>query len=308
MLINVSNKTLGAVFAVLVALLLVVYATKNGGGSFERRVVVLDSAAVTEIRVYPRATGGEEIRLFREDSVWRVALPNGASEPTERTAIDAVFQNLSSIEATRLVSRDPDKWKEFLVDDVGTRVTAFAGEDTTLDLVFGKFRFEQPRNMFTYMRLIGEDEVYEVEGFFDPVFNQDRASFRDRAIVGGDFRVWSRVVVSAPENDYVLIRTAPFAYEINGAPADSLATANYLRELQNLQAAEFLDEIGAEDLTNPRRVLSITANGEANAVVVKEYAIDSATTAILSSRRSGAVFSGGGGISEKIFADPDRLR
>jgi hypothetical protein len=307
MLINVSNKTLGAIFATLVALLVLVYATKGDGDTFERRLAVLDSASVSEIRVYPRATGGEEIRLFLEDSVWRVALPGGASEPVERDAIEAVFKNLATIEATRLVSRDTAAWAKFLVNDVGTRVTAYADEKIALDVIFGKFRFEQPRTMYTYARLAGEDEVYEVEGFFDPVFNQDRASFRDRTIVGGDFREWDRAIVSTPTYAYALIRTAPFEYEIGGAPADSLAAANYLRELQNLQGASFLDDVSPDELINPRRSVSISANGEADAIVVHEYAIDSATTAIVSSRRPDAVFDATG-VAEKIFVEPTRLR
>ena len=64
-----------------------------------------------------------------------------------------------------------------LVDTAGTRVKVFEGNDNTLDLIVGKFAFKQPRQMNTYVRLNGENEVYETEGFLDMAFNQKPDDF-----------------------------------------------------------------------------------------------------------------------------------
>ena len=71
---------------------------------------------------------------------------------------------LSEIKANSVAAQDESKWKELQVDSSGTRVKVYEGNDNTLDIVLGKFAYQQPRTMLTYVRVKGDNDVYEING------------------------------------------------------------------------------------------------------------------------------------------------
>lgn len=52
--------------------------------------------------------------------------------------------------------------------------------------MIGKFAFQQPRSMSTFVKLAGDIDIYEVEGFLDMIFNKTSNDFRDETIIKSD--------------------------------------------------------------------------------------------------------------------------
>ena len=189
---KVSNKTLIIVFGalVIIAAIYMIIESSHGERSFKTDIVNIDTAKVTAISIYPRATNHKEVKLYKEGKNWKVKLGNNLTANVPENKIQSLLKMLVEVKPTRVAAQDKSKWAEFKVDTAGTNVKIFEGGDNTLDLIVGKFSFQQPRQMNTFVRLNGEDEVYETQGFLDMAFNQKPDYFRNNALVNDDPANW----------------------------------------------------------------------------------------------------------------------
>jgi hypothetical protein len=297
---TVNNKILGIIFGILViiGLFLFVFDGDKNERTFREVLVDIDTSAVTEIFIYPKSQNHKEVRLYKDNKAWRVTLPSGGNAKVANQRISSLFEQLLAIKPKRLAARDENKWTELQVDSTGSRVKVLQGSKLSLDLVIGRFSFQQPRTMNTFVRLYNDKDVYEVDGFLDMTFNQGANIFRDGTVIKSDFNTWSQIQFTYPADSSFQIIKSGNNWLLNGKATDSLKTANYLNRLANLSNINFIDEVKIEPSLAPKFSLNITTS-DLKFIEVKGYQ-DSTSFVIQSSENPEAWFEGTS-LSKTIF-------
>ena len=259
---KVNNKILGIVFGIL--LLIGAFIFVFDGGKTERTfrevLVDIDTSKVTEILIYPKSQNHKEVRLYKDKDEWRVNLPSGGNAKVVDQRISSLFSQLLAIIPKRLAARDESKWNELQVDSTGSRVKVFEGSKLSLDLVIGRFSFQQPRTMNTFVRLYNDKDVYEVDGFLDMTFNQGANIFRDGTVIKSDHNTWKQIQFTYPADSSFQLVKSGNSWILNGKTTDSLKTANYLNRLANLSNNNFVDDIKIDPSSAPTLSLNITTS------------------------------------------------
>jgi Domain of unknown function (DUF4340) len=297
---KVNNKILGIVFVIL--LLIGAFIFVFDGGKTERTfrevLVDIDTSKVTEILIYPKSQNHKEVKLFKDKDEWRVNLPSSGDAKVVDQRISSLFSQLLAIIPKRLAARDESKWNELQVDSTGSRVKVFEGSRLSLDLVIGRFSFQQPRTMNTFVRLYNDKDVYEVDGFLDMTFNQGANIFRDGTVIKSDHNTWKQLQFTYPADSSFQLVKSGNSWMMNGKTTDSLKTANYLSRLANLSNNNFLDDVKIDPSSAPTFSLNITTS-DLKFIEIKGYQ-DSTSFLIQSSQNPEAWFDGSS-LSKTIF-------
>lgn len=295
-----NNKLLAIIFGLLLILGILIFFFQGGNNerTFRGVLVDIDTSAVTEILIYPKSQNHKEVKLFKDENDWRVTLPSGRSAKVAHQRMTSLFDQLLAIKPKRLAARDESKWNELQVDSTGSRVKVFQGSKLALDLVIGRFSFQQPRTMNTFVRLYNDKDVYEVDGFLDMTFNQGANIFRDGTIIKSDYKNWQQIQFIYPADSSFQLVKSGNSWLLNGKVTDSLKTINYLNRLANLSNNNFIDDIDDNELSPPTFSLNITTS-DLQFIEIKAYQ-DSSKIVIHSSQNPEAWFDVSS-ISKTIF-------
>lgn len=269
-----SNKSLIIVFVVLVIAAVIIYfpSSEKTERTFKTELVEVDTATISEIVISPKKLNGGSYKIFRENEGWNIDLVNGKTVSVPKEKADRLIDQILSIKPLRLASRSKSKWTEFEVDSAATRVVVKEGSTTTLDVMIGKFLFQQPRSVSTYVRLSDETDVYLVEGFLSMSFNQDASSYRNNVLVSGDSKSWDQLTFSYPADSSFQMTKIEDKWFCNNIQLDSANTEKYLSGLSRLSNSNFIDEVDVSSLT-PQYQLTIGSQGNTFATV-SGYQID----------------------------------
>lgn len=295
-----NNKILGIIFGLL--LLAAIFLFLLDGGKSERTfrdvLVNIDTSAVTEILIYPKSQNHKEVKLYKDKDEWRVTLPSGGNAKVANQRISDLFTQLEAIKPKRLAARDESKWSELQVDSTGSRVKVFQGSKLALDLVIGRFSFQQPRTMNTFVRLYNDKDVYEVDGFLDMTFNQGANIFRDGTVIKSDQNSWQQIQFTYPSDSSFQLVKSGNNWLLNGRVTDSIKTANYLNRLANLSNNSFIDDVKIDPASAPTFSINITTT-DLKFIEIKGYQ-DSTSFLIHSSQNPEAWFDGSS-LAQNIF-------
>lgn len=213
---------------------------KKGERNFKKDLVAIDTSRVNQILIYPETSAGEEIILERQSNLWKVAIADGKYADIDPASIAKVLRDLNNVDSKRLVTRSEEKYEDYQVNDSGTKVVAKDGAKTLIEMIIGKFEID-PRSIqgansatggmnpkFTsYMRLVGEKEVYAVAGFLEGSFNQNRDAYRVKDIWKGNPSEISSIHFNYPDSAFQLIKNAN-QWMIGNTVADSTEVAKYI--------------------------------------------------------------------------------
>ncbi len=113
-----------------------------------------DSDQVTSFTVNK---SGLEISLVHDGTTWSIA--GHDTLEVRQNRLDNLFNNVLTVEHETMVSRNPEKWSLYSVDDsLGTRLRLYDVKNKLLgDYYFGRSKTDWSHNNF---RQGGEDEVY----------------------------------------------------------------------------------------------------------------------------------------------------
>ncbi len=239
---KLSIKILGIIFAVLV--IIVVWQLINSGKSersFRSSLVSIDTAKVTSISLYPQATGHKEVKIFKEGNYWNVNLANGKTASVPYSKVQDLFVQLLNIKPESVAGQNESQWKEFQVDSTGTRVKVYQGSNKTLDITIGKFTYQQPRTMSTYVRVADDPNVYQVDGFLTYSFNHGPDYFRNDHVINDDYLNWNKLTFTYPADSSFQLVKNNNRWELNGKLADSAKVENYLSTLSHIEDPNFMD-------------------------------------------------------------------
>ncbi|MBI9071745.1 MAG: DUF4340 domain-containing protein [Melioribacteraceae bacterium] len=305
---KISNKSLIVVFAVLLIFVLVITFSEGSKQerSFRQNLVDIDTSKVSKIVIHPK-TKNEEIKLVISAEGWKVETVEGKSYSVPKIKIENIFNSLSGIKSKRLASRDEKRWSEFQVDSAATRVQVYEGSIVALDIILGRFSFQQPRTMNTFVRLANDTDVYEVEGFFGPTFDQGSNSFRESRVIKDDYNNWNKLTFDYPADSSFQMIKVDNKWTANGVELDSAKTVQYLRKIQNLNENNFEDESKSELLADETHKLTIDSS-EKGQIIVKAR-IDELNNVVSSTQNNEAIFDGKKGkLSEKVFVGLKSLK
>lgn len=296
-----SNQKLAVVFAILLVFAVIFFITDGKKErSFRTELVAIDTASVDEILIYPRSEDYEEVRLFESGDGWKVVLPDGKEVSAPESKITSLLTTLLGIKPNRLAARGSDKWHEFEVDSVGTRVKVLESGDVMLDIVLGRFAFQQPRTMNNYVRLYNDTDVYEVEGFITGSFNQSANSFRDNTVIKGSYENWENLVFDYPADSSFKLTKFDGKWFLNDEPTDSAQTIKTLRSMERLTSTNFIDDYNQSLLSDPEYKLTIQST-DGEDIIINGYVSDSLFI-INSSMNSESYFDGNkSNFSDRVF-------
>jgi len=297
---TVNNKILGIIFGIL--LIAGIFLFLFDGGKNERTfrdvLVDVDTSAVTEILIYPKSQNHKEVKIYKDKDEWRVTLASGGSAKVANQRISDLFTQLEAIKPKRLAARDETKWSELQVDSTGSRVKVFEGSKLSLDLVIGRFSFQQPRTMNTFVRLYNDKDVYEVDGFLDMTFNQGANIFRDGTVIKSDQNTWKQIQFTYPADSSFQLVKSGNSWLLNGRETDSLKTANFLNRLANLSNNSFIDVVKIDPASTPTYSLNITTS-DLKFIEIKGY--QDLTSSIIHSSQNPEAWFDGSSLSKTIF-------
>ncbi|GMR25634.1 MAG: DUF4340 domain-containing protein [Ignavibacteria bacterium] len=288
-----SNNLLGLIFVVLLLVVVIFFFLDSGKNerTFREVLVDIDTSAVTQIFVFSKANNYQPVKVFKHNNKWHVELRNGKTASVTEQKIKQTFLELTSIIPKRLAARNKEKWSEFQVDSTGTRVQVFEGDNPTLDIVIGRFNYQQqPRSVSTYVRLYKDVDVYEVDGFLALTFNQDANAFRDGTVIKDDSNSWTKLQFNYPADSSFTLSKINNKWYVKNIEADSAKTANYLRRLSNLSQNKFADDVVIQTEQKPTYKLTIS-NEKLEFIEVAAY-VDSTNYVLISSENPETKFDG----------------
>ncbi len=313
-----STSKLGIVFLVLLLIVVVIYFTGVGKHerNFRKNIVEIDTAAVTEVFIYPKSLKGKYLRFFRTDKGWMINYDSNKVDDVPEYKIKNLFNQLLKLKAERVAARSEKKWNEYQVTPKSTRVKVVEDGDTTLNLIIGKFSYKPQKkqnyyfgnqnvNMSTYVRLAGEKEVYEINGFISMTFDQSASAWRNGRIVKSDHDKWNRLVFDYPADSSFQLTKVGKKWQLNGKPTDSTQTVRTLRTLENVYSEKFVDDVSPDSLKNPTH--TITIEGEKDTIVVKGYQLGKRFI-VTSSQNPGTHFDGNQSrVRKRLFVTMDKF-
>jgi Domain of unknown function (DUF4340) len=303
MLNKLSTKTLIILFAILLIIVaaFLFYDSKHGERTFRNEIVSIDTAKVTAINIYPKSTGHKLVKIFKEGNYWKVDIANNKTAYVPDEKVNEMFRELLSIKPLSVAALSKDKWKEYQVDDSSaTEVKVYEGGDNTLDISIGKFAFERPRNMLSYVKVGGDDNVYKINGMPGFLFNQDANYFRDGRLIDDNYSNWTELSFTYPgDSSFVLIKKNK-NWIAGNIKADSVQTINYFRELSNLSSQNFVDNFNPNILNKSSYLITINSAAKGG-ISISAY-LSAKDTVVNSSTNSQAYFDGNkNGLFKKIF-------
>jgi hypothetical protein len=284
MLKNISSVKL---IAILVALVLVYLGIQFFGGksrskSFKAELVEIDTAKVTKVLIDAK---GENLELLKENNAWRVSIGDGKFAAAQKSRVRSTLSSLMTIKPSRIAAKKQEKWKEYQVDSAGTRVRVFEGKKNTLDIVIGRFGFNQQamqqqqqmmmggrgmQQFYSYVRLHDEDEVYVADNFMGMSMNTNSSDYRNKQLLSLTTDSISSVQFNYPADSGFVLTKVDSTWSIFGAPTDSASTASYLSDIRFVNNSNFVDDVPATALVSPTVSMSIKQNGKPD-IFVKAF-------------------------------------
>lgn len=282
MLKNISSIKL---IGVLVLLVLIYFGIQFFGGksrskSFKAEIIEIDTAKVTKVVIDAK---GENLELVKENNAWKVSIGEGKYAAAQKGSVKGTLNSLLTIKPSRIAARDPEKWKEYQVDSAGTRVQVFEGSKNTLDLVIGRFGFNQQamqqqqmmggrgmQQFYSYVRLHNEDEVYVAENFMGMSVNANSADYRNKQLLSLTTDSIASIQFNYPADSAFVLARANSTWTIFGNQADSASVAKYLSGIRYVNSSGFVDDVPPTALVSPAVSMKIQQNGKAD-IEVKAF-------------------------------------
>lgn len=295
---KLNNKILIIVLLVLAGVFTLsrVFRASTRESNLRHELVNLDTAAVTEIKIYPNAEKNREVKLVREGKNWSVQM-DSRSAAVEQGAAHAAMNYFIHLKPLQMISKKKTKWKEFNVGDTSTQVKFMKGSEVLADVRIGRIGFNQQAGqqfnaggVFTYVRLSDEQEVYSVEGFLESSFNKSFNDWRDKAFLRVKKDMITRVEFQYPADSGFVVEKKDKTWWVGEKVADSVKVKNFLSQLEYKNATTFADDFSPAGSAN----LSIQINNASGTLATVEAWKRAEDWAVTSSHQRGVYFSSKG--------------
>ena len=241
-----NNKILALIFFGLIGLYLGKKTiSKPEVRSFRATLVEIDTAIVDKLRLYPEGSNGSPIELIKSGSTWSVTRDN-MTHPATSASINNIMRILTEIKTKRLVSKSKEHWADYELDEnSGKRLEVYSGEQKIDAFLIGRFNFDQTsRSATSYMRKVGEVDIYSVDGFLGMSLDKKVDDFRDKQL----FRNFDKENIdkikytSAGQNKSISRDLENNWRDDNNRLVDSSSVSQYLTKLSAMNGKELVDD------------------------------------------------------------------
>ena len=287
---KINTKVLAIIFVALltVVVLIEIIDSRKGNRTFKSDLIEVVASEVTSIELYPKATNGKQIKLFKENDEWKVE-SEGKKYNADQSVAGQMISSLNNMKTKSVAATNKDRWEYFEVNDsLGTQVKLFNGAGLLADIIIGKFSYSQPRNMTSYVRLANDKEVYGVEGMLGMTFNRNLNSFRDRTIIKSNNTDWTKLIFSYPADSSFVLEKVGGKWMIGEMETDSASVVQYFNKIANLTDGSFADE---KPVIAPTHRLTIKGNNMMQKVEIIGYFSNEDNFILETNQNSGAYFN-----------------
>ena len=307
---KINNKTLGIAFA---ALLLIYVLTKLLGGnkerSFDPQILSIDTTQVTKLMVDP-ANDEAPFTLERTGSGWGLT-KGGKNYGATATSVNSLMGNLINVKADRVVSKNPERHRDYSVDDTtGTRIEVFGGNKKLADVVVGRFNFNQAtRSGISYIRLKDQPSVFSVDGFLSMSLSQGADNYRNKQITSVNSEDITRISLDATGVQRSYQKTGTVWQDESGNPIDSAKMVSYLNNIRSVMGVTFADDPSSQ-VGDKLNTLRIEGNNMSGPLEVNIYSAQDTSQQFVvhsSANTEGYFYSDSSGVYQRLvtsFDDP----
>ena len=236
MINKISNLKLILGLVILVLIYLAVeFFDSSKSVQLEKQLVSVDTSMVTQIVIQ---NPNEAVKLTRTGGNWQVDLPSGKKVSAVPSKVQDLLSELLHIKADRLAAKEKEKWAEYKVDSLGTKLRVHQGDQMTLDMVVGQL------GNTGYIRLANETEVYTSDNFKGLSAKERINHYRDNTFV----KMATDSIISLSFNypgdsSFNLLLDQPQWMIDESTEADSSKTSDYLQNL----SLKFNDNFAKQD-------------------------------------------------------------
>jgi len=305
---NVSNLTLIIILAILAAIYLgvSVFNKSSRQSSLSKNLVDFDPEKVTAFEILAPE---DSVFLVRENGDWKLKLKEGKIVDAEDKAAANALESLLKIKPSRLATKNKENWKDYEVDESGTRVKVFVKGKTVADLVIGRFGMNQRPGsqpmyggmgqFYSFVRLAEKPEVYAANDFMSYSVPSNSASYRNKVLLNVERDSIAGIHFTYPaDSSFSLIRSEG-TWMAGDMEADSAAVASYLSDIRYQSQNEFADQYDRQSLGQPSLKAEIKMKGEDD--VSLEAFLAPGQTWILSSSKNENLFKADSATIAEIF-------
>ena len=261
MLKDKTNRNLLGILVILAILYAGSYWLKNGSScstALTKDLVSIDTAQITNIMI---EKPGDQIELDRQNRGWLMTTEDGVVVPALNDRVYNMLSSLMHLSPSSIVTRDADKWRDYQVDSTGVRVKIFEKENKTLDLIIGRGSMQGQTTFMTYVRPFNEDNVYVIENFYGSSVSANSANYRNKTVLTTTVDSIRQVLLNYPGEDGFTLMKMNDNWQVDGAAADSVRTAEFLKGLRRITSSSFVDKQRPSSSTPPTSSLTIQSNG-----------------------------------------------
>ncbi|MDX1671270.1 MAG: DUF4340 domain-containing protein [Balneolaceae bacterium] len=244
-----ATKSLLIIFVTLVAATALVKWQSGPPSSelFRSSLVEVDTSRVNRV-VIEQPIRERRFTFFREENRWMVSSAGtGESYTADENALQRAIDRLIGLNVKAVATRDPSRHTRFKVDSTGTRVTLLEDENELASVYIGAPQILSRREFNSYVRPAGDDAVYSVEGFLNPVFNRELDGWRAKQVWDLERSDISRIDFGYPADSSFTISRAGSGWVSEGDTLRSPALSSMLTTLSSLQANSFADTLSVEN-------------------------------------------------------------
>lgn len=299
---QLNNKILVITLLLLVAAFVLTRLFRAPGRerNLDADLLKIDTAGITEVRVYPASERRREVKLTRDGRQWK-AVQDTVTARAQVNAVNSLLGTLASLKPERIVSRKKEKWDTYHTGDTtGSRVTVFRGNDELASLVVGK-----ENGGLTYLRPEGEDEVYAVAGYLRTIFDKRFHHWRDPSLLRVNRDLITKISFNYPADSGFVAEKKDKGWMIGNEKADSAAIDNYLNTLRSKDLSAFADDFSAAAAPDA----TITIEGESGSLAtIKAWQKSFYEWVLASDLQPGVYFSDAGPVAIKeLFVGKGKL-
>jgi len=217
----------------------------------DRPFIEVDSAAVNRLAI---VYGRDSVSLGRRDDGWWVEYP--IQYPAIQRMVGDAVGKLGGMNIESLITDSPENFAKYEVDEVGVRVHVFQEKAAKpVGFIVGKNASDYQH---TYLRRIGENDVWLVKGSYRSAVAKSLKDWRDRTITDLPMDSVKRVEIVYPKETITLawedsvwkVRAAGKSFEGDKPLVDRL-----LRLLCKLSTVDFLDTLGTVSFASPEAII-----------------------------------------------------
>lgn len=260
---NIKNISLIVILILLVLAYAGIRLFRHTGRSeaFRENLVDIDTTQVTRLVIDKPEKSFE---VSKSGNNWQVSIGEGKTADATASSVKNALSTLMRISPDRIVTRDPEKWKDYQVDTAGTNIKVYEGSKKALDLIIGKFGVQGRQQFHTYVRLTGDNEVYASDNFMGVSFPSDPNSFRNTRFLQMETDSIRQITFHYPADSSFILSKKGKNWFAGTQMADSAQVADYISDLRYVSASDFVDDINPAALINPVLSVDIQQNGLEN--------------------------------------------